>query len=397
MADTSSFETLCVHGGEEKRTVGSPVALPIVSSTSFHAAAESMYSAKSIEEEPPLFYTRWSNPTLRALERRLAALDGGEDAIVFASGMGAIAGLLFSKLKRGDRVVASDILYPGTAELLDQLESNWGVDVARVDTSSLSEVERALKPGARLVLFEIPASLTLRLTDVGAVVHLAHAAGAEVAVDATIATPIGIKPIALGADYVVHSLTKYACGHGDTMGGAVIGRRASLIDIRRTGLALFGAVLHPQAAWLIERSLHTLPARMRIHEANALAVASFLESHPRVERVFYPGLPSHPQHELARRQLANASGLLSFRPSDPQRLVRRLASDLEVASYAISLGKSRTVVFFIRTEEVLQGSFKMSEAALSDFRASAGEGLVRVSVGLECAADIIADLDRCLS
>jgi cystathionine gamma-synthase/methionine-gamma-lyase len=333
---------------------------------------------------------------VRVLERRLADLDDGEDAVCFASGMAAVTGLLLHLLGQGDHAVVSDLCYAGVAEWTRQDLRRFGVEVTFVDTSDPDEVRQALRPNTRVVYVETPVNPVLRLVDVEALAAIAHGGGAALVVDSTIATPIALQPLTLGADYVVHSLTKYACGHGDALGGVVIGRRGAMARLRQHSLVHMGAALSPNAASLILRGLVTLPLRMRAHEEGAVRVARFLEGHPRVRRVLYPGLDSHPQRALAIRTMRNTSGLLSFVAEGGAALARQLGERLRLALYAVSLGKHRTLVYYLPTDDLLRTSFQLEPDKERRFRALAGEGLFRVSVGLEAPDEIVGDLDQAL-
>ena len=393
----ASPDTLAIHGADQHRSPGQPLVQDLALSTSFHMDAEAGFSAASLGEDPPPIYTRWGNPTVHQLERQFASLEGAEDAVCYGSGMAAISALFFATLAAGDHMVASNICYAGAAELMHEGLSRLGIKVTFVDSSDVSAVASALTPQTKLVYVETPANPILRLSDIRAIAECAAGAGAKLSVDSTFATPIGTRPLEMGADFVIHSLTKYACGHGDTLGGIVLGSRADLRPLRASALVHNGAVLHPFGAWLIERSLQTLPLRMRQHQANALAVANFLETHPSVEQVFYPGLASHPQHELASRQMDNFSGMIAFRTRDPKRFRSRFAEHAQLISYAVSLGKTKTLVVLVDTEEVQTQSFQLPPAELEKYRAWAGDGIFRMSVGLEDPADIVADLDAVLS
>ena len=383
---------------EAEAEEGAPLNTPLVLSTTFRAEPEGVgFSAADLGEESPFFYARWSTPTVRTLERRLADLEGGEDALCFASGMAAITGLLLHLLKPGDHLVLSDVCYAGAAEFARGTLRRFGVEVTPVDTSDLGQVRAALRPNTRLVYIETPCNPILRLTDVEAVSTLAREAGALLAVDATLATPIGLRPLALGADFVLHSLTKYIGGHGDTLGGVVVGRRDALAALRQDALIHLGAVLSPFPAWLILRSLATLPQRMAAHAATAREVAAFLETHPRVHHVLYPGLDSHPQAELARRQLRNTSGMIGFQAENGPAVARRLAERMKVVKYAVSLGKPHSLVFYLPTEDLQRTSFQLPPEQLERYRAWAGDGLFRLSIGLEAPEDIIRDLAQALA
>jgi methionine-gamma-lyase len=252
-------------------------------------------------------------------------------------------------------------------------------------------------PNTRLVYAETPVNPLLRLADIQAMAGIAHAAGAELAVDSTLATPIATRPLELGADYVLHSLTKYLGGHGDALGGAVIGGRERLAQLRHVGVIHGGGVLSPFNAWLILRGVATLPLRMAAHAESAGRVARFLEQHPRVTRVIYPGLPSHPQYELASRQMANFSGMLTFQVADGPAVARLLPERLEVFHYAVSLGHHRSLIFYLSTDELQNTSFRLDAEHLSRYRTLAGNGIFRVSIGLEDPDDLCDDLDRALS
>jgi cystathionine gamma-synthase/methionine-gamma-lyase len=393
-----NFDTISIHGGEGERVLGQPVTpAPVLSTTYFTHPDAAGFSAADLRADAPHFYTRWSNPTLELLEKRLAALVGGEAALSFASGMAAITALFQQHLGAGDHLVLSDVCYAGVAEFAHHVLPRQGVEVSHVDTSDPANVAAALRPNTRLVHIETPANPILKLTDIAAVAAVAHAGGALLSVDSTIATPIGTNPLALGADFVCHSLTKYLCGHGDALGGAVIGRADHIAALRQNALIHFGAVLSPWSAYLILRGIETLPLRMEKHEANARAVAEWLQSHPKVRKVLWPGLASHPQAELARRQMRNFSALLGFSvKSGSAALARQLAERLKLVSYAVSLGKTKSLCFYIGTDDLLRTSFQLTGEQDSEFRDWAGEGVFRVSVGLENPAEIIADFEQAL-
>ncbi|MEM7225496.1 MAG: PLP-dependent aspartate aminotransferase family protein [Pseudomonadota bacterium] len=398
MANRPDLKTLSVHAGEELDEEFGAIAPPLILASSFAVHPDAVgFSAYDYEDQAPYFYSRWSNPTVRRLERKLAALEGAGDGVCFASGMAAISGLLLHKLSAGDHLVLSNACYAAVAELAHDTLPRMGIEASAVDTSDLAAVEAALRPTTKLIYIETPCNPILRLADVQAIAALAKARGAELAVDSTIATPLGLQPIALGADYVVHSLTKYLCGHGDALGGVVLGAADKIDGLRKESLVHLGGLLGAFDAWLILRSLHSLPARMAAHQAGAAEVAAYLEAHPRIERVLYPGLASHPQHTLAKSQMSNASGLLAFTARDGAALARRLAERLEVFTYAVSLGKSKSLIFYIPTDDIQRTSFRLSEADLAAYRAWAGEGVFRVSVGLERAEDLIADLEKALA
>ena len=270
------------------------------------------------------------------------------------------------------------------------------IDMTPVDTKDPANVASALRDETKMVWIETPSNPLLNIADIEAIADIAHAHGALLAVDSTFATPIATRPIELGADLVIHSLTKYIGGHGDSMGGSICGSEELLAPLRSEALSHIGGVISPFNAWLIMRGMATLPLRMQQHASNAMAVARYLENHPRVEIVRYPGLESHPQHELAANQMDNFSGMVSFRVADAQDVTGRMMSDLEVVHYAVSLGHHRSLIYLLRTDDLAETSFGLSGDSLQAYKEVAGEGLFRLSVGLEDAEDIIADLDRVL-
>jgi methionine-gamma-lyase len=354
------------------------------------------FSANALDDEAPYIYTRWANPTVRQLEAKLSDLEGGEAAVAFASGMAAATALLLHTLKAGDRLVVSDVSYAGVAELVRTTLPRFGIEVQVVDLADGDALRSALRGGARMVYAETPANPTLKLTDIQAVADLAHEAGARLAVDSTFATPVATRPLELGADFVVHSLTKYLGGHGDAMGGAVVGRADAMASLAQDMAIHAGGILSPFNAWLIMRGMATLPLRMKAHAESALRVAQFLEEHEHVTRVVYPGLASHPQHELARRQMACFSGMLAFQLPDGRAMARQLAERLKVIHYAVSLGHHRSLVFYLPTDEMQANSFRLDPEQLARYRELAGDGVFRLSVGLEDVADLCADLEQAL-
>ncbi|PHK95302.1 cystathionine gamma-synthase [Pseudoroseomonas rhizosphaerae] len=389
--------TLAIHAAAPAREIGTPVTPPLVTATSFHTDPDAIgFSANDLGAEAPLFYTRWGNPTVALLEQRLAALEGGEAALAFASGMAAAAGLLLHRLSPGSHLLLGDVCYAGVAEFAQETLARYGVSVSTVDMSDPGAVAAAMRPETRLLHVETPANPILKLADITALAGIAHAGGAELSVDSTLATPVATRPLELGADWVVHSLTKYACGHGDALGGAVIGRAGGIDALRKEAVIHLGGAISPFAAWLILRGLETLPARMALHEANAGAVARFLEGHPRIRRVYWPGLESHPHHALARRQMRNFSGMVSFSADGDKALARQLAARLKVWTYAVSLGKAQSLAFHIPSEDVLRASFRLEGKAAQAYRDWTGEGTFRLSVGLEDPRDLIEDLERAL-
>ena len=405
----TGISTRAIHAGEAPDPQTGASAPNLVMSTTFAMDEPAGFSIDAFEnaggeapgeaEGVPYIYTRWGNPTVAMLERKLAALEDAEDCVAFASGMAATAALLFGALEAGDHLVMSDVNYAGTAELAQGALARRGVATTAVDTSDPDRIADALRPATRMIWLETPANPTLRLADLAAVAALARRHGLLLAVDSTFATPVATRPLALGADFVVHSLTKYIGGHGDALGGAVLGSRAGLAPLRRGELVHCGGCISPFNAWLIARGAATLPIRMAAHERNALAVAAHLERYPAVARVNYPGLPSHPQHDLAKRQMANYSGMVSFQAKGTkggEALAAHLAKTLKTIHFAVSLGHHRSLIYYLDTAALLASSFRLAGDALASYRRWAGDGLFRLSVGLEDAEDICADLDQAL-
>ena len=393
---TKGIRTQAIHGGEEKRKRSTSSAPDLVMSSTFHVDREVSFSANKIEDDAPYVYTRWANPTTDQLEEKLSVLEQAEASIAFASGMAATSGVLLGHLSAGDHVVMSETNYPGTAEVARHTLDRFGIAMTPVDTTDPVNVTNALRVGTRIVWIETPSNPLLNIADIAAIAAIAHAHGALLVVDSTFATPVATRPIALGADLVVHSLTKYIGGHGDAMGGSVSGSKELLAPLRSEALSHFGGVISPFNAWLIMRGMATLPLRMREHAANAMAVAKFLDRDPRVEKVIYPGLASHPQHALAARQMDNFAGMVAFRVADGRAVAKRMMSELEVIHYAVSLGHHRSLIWLLSTDDLAESSFGLTGKALAKYRYVAGEGLFRFSVGLEDPDDLIADLDRVL-
>lgn len=391
------IQTVAVHAGEQPDPVTHASAPNLVMSTTFVADPEAGFSVEGLDAETPFIYTRWANPTVDQLEKKLAALEGAQSAVAFGSGMAAVTALFLHHLSQGDHVIVSDIAYAATSEMTHDLLPRFGIAVTKVNLSDLDALQAALRPETRLVYAETPCNPLLRLTDIAAVAQIAHAAGARLAVDSTFATPLATQPLALGADFVVHSLSKYLNGHGDAIGGAILGPSDELAELRKKVAIRTGGILSPFNAWLILRGLATLPLRMRAHGEGALAVARFLEEQPKVRRVIYPGLPSHPQYELAQRQMHNFSGMLTFQVKDGTAAAKTFAEELQIIHYAVSLGHQRSLVFYLKTDDLLESSFHLTPEQETSYRAFAGEGIFRLSVGIEDPRDLIGDLERALA
>lgn len=391
--------TRAIHCGEmiDPATLASSPNL--VMSATFARDHVGGFSALNRTENDGFSYARVGNPTVSQLAEKLSALEHAEAALCFASGMAASHALLAGRLSCGDHLIVSDTNYVGTAELVRDSLPRWGIDVSAVDTSDLEQVAHGITPKTKMLWIETPANPIMRLSDIHALAELAHAKGVDdVVVDSTFASPMATRPLELGADFVVHSLTKYIGGHGDAMGGAVLGRALDLDALNLEAMVHYGGVLSPFNAWLILRGAATLPLRMKAHEENALVLARFLEAHPGVTRVFYPGLPSHPQHALASRQMRNFSGMMTFQTrEDGRKVAERMIDRLELIHYAVSLGHHRSLIYWIPTEMLMESTFRLAPDAEARYRDFAGDGVFRFSVGIEDADDLCADLDRILT
>lgn len=390
--------TQAIHAGESVDPATKASAPNIVMSNSFVMSELSGFSIDAFGDTKPYVYSRWDNPTVRMLEDKLAALENAEACSCFASGMAATAAILNTTLKRGDHLVAIDVHYGGTAELIRSLRDSAGIETTLVDPTDLGMIEAAVQPGrTKLLWFETPSNPLLAITDIYSVSELAHQAGAQLAIDSTLATPIATRPLELGADFVVHSLSKYIGGHGDALGGAVLCSHANMKSITDQERVHMGGVLSPFNAWLIARGLATLPLRMPAHTASALKVAHFLESHPRVTRVLYPGLESNPGHSLAKGQMADCwGGLLSFTATDGRALAQQMPKQVEIIHYAVSLGSHRSLIFWMETDEMLRSSFVLPPSLEKQYRTIAGDGIFRFAIGLEDPEDLCDELSRCL-
>ena len=392
------IETLAIHAGETVDPATRASSPNLVMSSTFLPRELTGFSALDEDEGAGYIYARSGSPTVRQLEEKLAALEGAEDARCFASGIAATHAVIMGRLSAGDHAIFPENAYSGTAEFLRSSLPRFGIRASLVDMTNPDAVAAAIEPATRLLWLETPCNPTLQLADIRLLAALAHGRGVrDVVVDSTFASPIATRPLALGADFVVHSLTKYIGGHGDAMGGAVLGRKADLDALNLEAAVHFGGVLSPFNAWLILRGAETLPIRMRAHQDQAMAVARWLEAHPGVSRVYYPGLPSHPQHRLAQSQMANFSGMIAFQTGeDGAAIARRMVRDLRHVHFAVSLGHLRSLIYWIGTDDILKSTYRHAGDAEARFRALMGRGIFRLSVGLEHADDICADLDRCL-
>jgi methionine-gamma-lyase len=394
------FETLAIHAGEAADPGTGALRLPLHMSTTFKLPSFGIKLFDALQMETargPHAYSRWSNPTLRALEDRLCALEGASAAVVTATGMAAISALVLTFLSSGDHIIASEVCYAGAVELFGLHLPRFGIQVSLVDTSDMEQVRTALRPNTRLIYAETPANPILRIADITALAHIAHSAGVLLAIDSTWAGPYLQRPIAQGADYVIHSLTKYLNGHGDALGGVVLGPAEGIHRIRKEMLVHLGGALSPFNAWLIMRGLATLPLRCERHNQSGLEIARFLEAHPKVSRVIYPGLESHPHHELAKRQMSGFGGMITFQLKGGLGAAITLAEKIRIFAYATSLGHAHSLLFYYPTDLYVDAAPYLSPEQKSRIHQWTGDGIVRVSVGLENVKDLISDLDTALN
>lgn len=390
MRDDTGTQTWLAHGDRPLQNT-SAVAPPVYQTAMFAMTTPAEYAEMSGAVAPTEFYTRYGSPNLRQVETLLAGLEGGEAALAVGSGMAAISVGLLSTLRTGDHVVAQRTHYTGTLSLFLEVLPRFGVDVTMVDQTDTGAFAVAMRPGhTKVVYTETPTNPTLALADLRATAEIAHAAEAVAVTDNTFATPHNQRPIELGYDLVAHSATKYLNGHSDATAGVLVGR-GDLIEQAWRYLRTLGPVLHPWEAWLLLRGLRTFGLRMAAHNAGGQQVAEFLAGHPAVTAVNFPGLPSHPQHELARAQMSGGFGaMLSFELAGGFEAAYRLVERTRVCVPAVSLGGVQTLVTHPAS---MMFSHQTPEQVAA---AGVSPALVRLSVGIEDPADVIADLDQAL-
>ncbi|RDY23474.1 methionine gamma-lyase [Romboutsia maritimum] len=384
------FATKAIHGGHHKDPLSGALTTPIYKTSTFVFDTAEQGGRRFALEEGGYIYSRLGNPTNGQLEEKVALLEGAEACVSTASGIGAITSALWTALKAGDHVVASKTLYGCTYAMFNHGISRYGVEVTFVDASNLDEVKAAMKENTKVVYLETPANPDLKLIDIKAVSEIAHEVeGCMVIVDSTFCTPYIQRPLEHGADVVVHSATKYLNGHGDVLAGFVAGKLDFVNQVRLFGIKdMTGSVLSSFDAYLVIRGMKTLQVRMDKHCKNAMAVAEFLETHPNVTKVNYPGLKSFPQYDLAQRQMDQAGGMIAFEVKGGLEAGKKFLNSLELCVLAVSLGDCETLI---------QHPASMTHSPYTpEERAEAGitEGLIRISVGLEDAEDIIADLKQ---
>lgn len=394
MVDLSKcgFATKQIHVGKHENSAGA-LTTPIYQTSTFEFDSVEQGGRRFAGQEPGYIYTRLANPTVAAVEEKVAALEGGEAALGTAAGMGAISSALWSSVVAGDEIVASDTLYGCTFALLNHGMTKFGVNVKFVDMAKLENVKAALSPATKVVYLETPCNPTLKVVDIAEIAKIAHGYSKDirVIVDNTFASPYLQQPLKLGADVVVHSATKYINGHGDVIAGFVVGSAEFVGKVRMFGLKdMTGAVMSPFDAFLIARGLKTLDIRMEKHCANAMKVARFLHDHPAVAKVYYPGLEDFEGYEIAKKQMKLPGGMMSIELKADRDKVAAALNKLQLCTIAVSLGDAETLVE--HAASMTHSTYTKEELAASGI----SEGLVRISVGLEDAEDIIADMKAVL-
>ena len=394
--DEVNFETMAIHAGQEPDKLTGALSTPIYQTSTFCFETVEEGAGKFSGAIPGYKYSRGGNPTNRALEVKLAVLEGGEDAVVTASGMGAVGSTMVGLLKHGDHVVSGDVLYGGTDVVMRTNLAQFGIDVTFVDTSNLEEVENAINERTKVIYFETPTNPTMRVTDIKAIAAIAKRKNIKLVVDNTFAPPPIQYPLKLGANIVLHSVTKYLNGHGDVLGGVVVGSKEDIAVIRGNGVTkICGTPPSPFNSYLVLRGIKTLYLRVKQHCENALKMAQYLESNEYVKVVYYPGLESHPQHNLATEQMNGMyTGMIAFELNDDVKGLnaleagKKFVNGLKIASIAVSLGDPDTLI---------QHPASMTHASVpKESREEVGitDGLIRLSVGLENVDDLIADFQQ---
>lgn len=389
--DSFGFGTKAIHAGNVKDTQYGTLTTPIFQTSTFVFDSCEQGGQRFAGEEAGYIYTRLGNPTTSVLESKIAALEGGEACVATGSGMGAISSALWTIAGAGKHIIADGTLYGCTFALLNHGMTRYGVEVDFIDTSDLEAVKAHLKSNTCCVYLETPANPNLKITDIAAIAEVAHAYSKDIKVvcDNTFASPYLQNPLKLGADVVVHSATKYLNGHGDVIAGFVVGSAEFCTEVRMFGLKdMTGAVMDPFCAFLILRGLKTLEIRMQKHCLNAKKVAEFLDSHPAVEKVYYPGLATHVGHDIAVKQMKDFGGMISFEVKGGRAAGAKLVNSLKLVTVAVSLGDAETLIE--HPASMTHSTYTEDELKASGIAA----GLIRLSVGLENYEDIIADLKQ---
>lgn len=386
----AKFATLCVHGSGGADIQTGAISVPIYQSSTFAFRSAKHGAALFAGEEEGYVYTRLGNPTQAALESEMAFLEGGEAALCFSSGMATISGIILALCRNGENLISSDTVYGGTHNLYKESLPLWDIAVKEVDAVDPKNIENAIDEKTRLIFIETPANPTLSLIDIVECAKIAKKNHIPLVVDNTFATPYLQRPIELGAEIIVHSATKYIGGHGDTIAGIAVGKKDFIDDLRAKILRDLGAIISPLNAWLLLRGLKTLPVRMDRHCANALEIAKFLSLHPKINWVRHPGLSTHPQHELAARQMKKFGGMVTFEVKGGRSAGEKLMNSVGLITLAVSLGDCDSLIE--HPASMTHSTYSPEELE----EVGISEGLIRLSVGLEDSSDIITDLKLAL-
>ena len=388
--DKLDFATLCVHGSGAPVSPTGAISVPIFQTSTFAFRDLDTAAQEFAGEKPGYIYSRLQNPTTEAFEREVAFLEHAEASAAFASGMAAVAMTLLALARPGDKILSTHTVYGGTHALFEEQLKKFDIEVIYADSPDAAEFAAKMDSRVKAVFIETPANPTLAILDIAAIAGIAHDWNVPLIVDNTFATPYYQSPLQLGADIVLHSTTKYIGGHGDAIGGVVAGSKTFIDDLRSSGLKELGAIMSPFTAWLMLRGLKTLPVRMDRSSENAMQVAKFLDEHEKVSRVHYPGLQSHPGHDIARRQMRGFSGVLAFELHGGFPAAERMLNAVNLISLAVSLGDCDTLIE--HPASMTHSSYSPEERR----ELGISDGLVRLSVGLEGIDDLLADLQQAL-
>lgn len=384
------FSTIAVHGGEARQKAANAITDPIYAASTYTfentQAVIDFIEQKQAREE----YGRYGNPSERVVERKLAALEGGESALLFSTGMSALVGLLMAKLNAGDEVIFFDECYHRSREFCSKHLARFGVVTRQVKACDYDAMEAAITPRTRLLISESPTNPHLSVVDLDRFADLGHRRRVETLIDATLGTPFNIRPLAAGIDYVIHSATKYLGGHNDLLAGAVIGTAEKLEPVRKLR-GIMGTINSPQNIYLLGRGLKTFELRMRRHNENGMAVALFLAGHPRIEKVYYPGLPSHPYHEIAKRTMRGFGGLVTFLVRDADwRATARVVDSVQIPRIGPSLGGVESLI----EQPLVMSYYECTPADRQRF--GIPDNMIRLACGIENPEDLVADLKQAL-
>lgn len=386
---TYGIHTTAIHAGEAPDPITGALVPAIQLATTFHLGTAEQGAEIFAGQKEAFVYSRWANPTVSTFERKAAALERGEAAVATASGMAAIASAILTVAKAGDHIVSAKAIYPSTVHLMTTQLASLGISTTLVDATDPVNVEAAVRPNTRVIYLETPGNPTLALCDLATIGAMGRKAGIMTICDNTFASPVNQRPLELGIDVVVHSATKYFCGHGDAVGGLVVGSREYIHRCLTEPVRYYGGIMAPFTAYLMLRGTATMPLRVERHNANALALARWLEAHPAVSWVSYPGLPSHPQHDLATRQMPGGfGGMVCFDLKGGVESGARLQNAVRVCTLAVSLGDTRSLITHpaSTTHSVVSREARLAQGVT--------DGLVRLSVGLEDIDDLMEDLDQ---